>query len=110
MLHTIQKRYASVLRKIPPLPYNSPETKASCIITPASLPITALSNNAFHPDYIPPKTKERLALNDLYTVLNNSKLIYKMLQDAYIGIDQPMDFQKLLNEQWRLIQQLKKKK
>lgn len=112
MLQIIQKRYASVLRAIPPSPNKLYETKVSYIITPASLPITAVSNNAFHPDYIPRKTKERLALHDLYSVLNNSKAMYKIIQDDYLEINQPintLELEDLLDEQYKLIQKLKKK-
>ncbi|KAI8644040.1 hypothetical protein BD408DRAFT_413963 [Parasitella parasitica] len=119
IFNRIQMRCASVLASLPPSPYSS----AHCIhqtqqhiITPASLPITAASNNAFNPNYIPKNTKERLILDELYRVLDNSKTMYKMIQNKYLKDvlhneqeDQELSLEKLLEEQCKLIQLLKKK-
>jgi hypothetical protein len=77
----IQVRYASVLASLPPSPHTQhlhPVTQH--IVTPSSQPLTAPSNNAFNPDFIPKNTKERLALSELYKVLNNSKVLLRKLQ------------------------------
>lgn len=80
------------------------------------MPITATSNNAFNPNYIPKNTKERLALGELYKVLDNSKSMYKMIQNEYLKDefhieeeDQELSLEELLEEQYKLIQLLKKK-
>jgi hypothetical protein len=96
------------------------------IITPASLPVTAASNNAFNPNYIPKNTKERLALVDLYKVLDNSKTMCKIIQDKYLlqtedgesniirknneNVDEETPLDELLDEQYRMIQLIKKMK
>lgn len=115
IFNKLQVRYASVLASLPP----SPHTSHHCIhqtqqhiITPSSVPITAVSNNAFNPNYIPKNTKERLTLAELYKVLDNSKLMYKMIQDNYLDNDngdEQASLEDLLEEQYRMIQQLKKK-
>ncbi|KAG2196184.1 hypothetical protein INT46_011805 [Mucor plumbeus] len=119
IFNRIQVRCASVLASLPP----SPHTSTHCIhqtqqhiITPASLPITATSNNAFNPNYIPKNTKERLTLGELYKVLDNSKSMYKLIQNEYLREefhieeeDQELSLEELLEEQYKLIQLLKKK-
>jgi hypothetical protein len=115
IFNKLQVRCASVLASLPP----SPHTSSHCIhqtqqhiITPASLPITTVSNNAFNPNYIPKNTKERLTLAELYKVLDNSKSMYKMIQDNYLDNneqEEPASLEELLEEQYKLIQLLKKK-
>lgn len=128
LFNKIQVRCASVLASLPP----SPHTSSHCIhqmqtsiITPASLPVTAASNNAFNPNYIPKNTKERLALVDLYKVLDNSKSMCKIIQDKYLlqqqhndgesnilhhENDEETSLDELLDEQYRMIQLIKKMK
>ncbi|KAI8336036.1 hypothetical protein BD560DRAFT_451070 [Blakeslea trispora] len=86
MFNRIQIRCASVLANLPPNPHTSHSLHQTQphIVTPASQPITARSNNAFHPNYIPKNTKERLALDELYKVLDNSKAMYKILENRYL--------------------------
>ncbi|KAK4516391.1 uncharacterized protein ATC70_011362 [Mucor velutinosus] len=121
IFNRIQARYASVLVSLPPSPHSSSHCLHQTqqhIITPASLPITATSNNAFNPNYIPKNTKERLTLGELYKVLDNSKSMYRMIQNEYLKgddvlhleeADQELSLDELLEEQYRLIQLLKKK-
>lgn len=121
IFNRIQTRCASVLASLPPSPHSSNHCIHQAqqhIITPASLPITATSNNAFNPNYIPKNTKERLTLGELYKVLDNSKSMYKMIQNEYLGeddvlhldeADQELSLEELLEEQCKLIQLLKKK-
>jgi hypothetical protein len=114
IFNKLQVRCASVLASLPP----SPHTSNHCIhqtqqhiITPASLPITAVSNNAFNPNYIPKSTKERLTLAELYKVLDNSKSMYKVIQNNYVDgkQDESATLEELLEEQYKMIQLLKKK-
>lgn len=121
IFNRIQVRCASVLASLPPSPHSSSHCihqTQQHIITPASLPITATSNNAFNPNYIPKNTKERLTLGELYKVLDNSKSMYKMIQNEYLKddellpldeADQELSLEELLEEQYKLIQLLKKK-
>ena len=113
MLNRIQIRCASVLASLPPTPHttHSLHHTQPYIVTPASQPITARSNNAFHPNYIPKNTKERLALDELHQVLDNSKALYKILEGRYLDKKTAEDssLKELLEEQYRLIQLLKKK-
>ncbi|GAN04939.1 hypothetical protein MAM1_0077d04406 [Mucor ambiguus] len=121
LFNRIQARCASVLASLPPSPHSSSHCihqTQQHIITPASLPITATSNNAFNPNYIPKNTKERLTLGELYKVLDNSKSMYRMIQNEYLKddellhleeTDQELSLDELLEEQYKLIQLLKKK-
>jgi hypothetical protein len=116
IFNKIQVRYASVLASLPPSPYSSSHCihqLQESIITPASLPLTAASNNAFNPNYIPRNTKERLALNDLYKVLDNSKSMTRIIQNKYllneeISKEEELSLEELLDEQCRMIQMIKK--
>lgn len=121
LFNKIQVRCASVLAALPPSPHSSSHCvhqMQTSIITPASLPITAASNNAFNPNYIPKNTKERLALTDLYKVLDNSKSMCRIIQNKYL-VDQPnrqeelnnndeATLEELLDEQYQMIQMIKK--
>lgn len=88
LFNRIQKRYASVLTTLPPSPNYTSTTNVHInqphIITPVTEPLTANSNNAFNPNYIPKNTKERLTLEELYQVLDHSKSMYQLLQNKYI--------------------------
>jgi hypothetical protein len=117
IFNKIQIRCASVLAALPPSPHSSSHCihqLQQSIITPAALPLTAVSNNAFNPNYIPKNTKERLALNDLYKVLDNSKSMNKIIQNKYINGDiskeEELSLEELLDEQCRMIQMIKKMK
>lgn len=84
-------RFASVLANMPPTPKlddapaeQSPSSPQEHIVTPATLPLTTPSNNAFHPDYIPKPVKARLTLDELKQVLDTSKTLLNHLQSEYL--------------------------
>lgn len=120
LFNKIQIRCASVLTSLPPSPYSSSHCirqLQQSIITPAAQPLTAVSNNAFNPNYIPKNTKERLALNDLYKVLDNSKSMSKIIQDKFLlgnqeqlSKEEEKSLDELLDEQCKMIQMIKKMK
>ncbi|CAM0143037.1 hypothetical protein VKS41_006205 [Umbelopsis sp. WA50703] len=102
-------RYASVLASIPRQPsvhWTAP------IVTPAEEPITLPSNNAFHPDVIPPKAKARINLHSISNMLDVAQRLVRELQ----GQDQPdqahlvEQVQAIVNEQKKLMKLLESSK
>ena len=82
-------RCASVLASMPPKPISDQPQQQhqnilDYIVTPASVPLTTPSNNAFHPDYIPKQVKARLTLDELKEVLDTSKTLLNHLQSEYL--------------------------
>ena len=105
-------RCASVLSSLPPKPIEAhaqPQHSQGHIVTPATLPLTAASNNAFHPDYIPKAVKARLTLDELKQVLDTSKTLLNHLQSEYLEHQMLQETMvELTKEQQELLKTLRK--
>ncbi|SAL99884.1 hypothetical protein [Absidia glauca] len=73
------------------------------IVTPASLPFTTPSNNAFHPAHLPHRTKVRLTLDELDQVLASSKQLLHHLQQKYLETSKKAKDRRLRQRRLRLL-------
>ncbi|KAG2220704.1 hypothetical protein INT45_012568 [Circinella minor] len=107
-------RCASVLASMPPKPIEDQprqqhQNTLGHIVTPASVPLTTPSNNAFHPDFIPKSVKARLTLDELKEVLDTSKTLLNHLQSEYLEHQTLQDTMvELTKEQQELLKFLRK--